>query len=144
MILELARTVRAGGGGRTERSFLDFVVDGELLGKQVKQDLVTPLGWGASDEQAKSIERLMRRSRPDLPSGRISLYVCPESGDLGCGAVGAYIEHANGALVWREFAFEAPGAEPSELTTLGPFVFDREAYMDVLERQRVHLGSRGA
>ena len=123
---------------------MDFVVDGQKLGAQIKMDLVTPLGWGVSEEQAKAIERLLRSAKPDLPSGRTSLYVCPECGDLSCGAVGVFIEAADGAMVWRDFAYEAPGAEPSPMSGVGPFLLDRSTYMHVLEQQKIELGQRGA
>lgn len=144
MLFELVRTLRAGGGGRTERSFLDFAIDGQDVSRQIKADLVTPLGWGVSAEQVKAIDRLLRRSQPDLPSGRTSLYVCPECGDLGCGAVGAFVERDKGAIVWRDLAFEGPGAEPSPMSEVGPFVLDGGTYVAVLEQLRSDLMRRGA
>jgi hypothetical protein len=60
--------------------------------------------------------------------------------DLDCGAVGAFIEAADGAVAWRDFAFEAPGAEPSPILAVGPFLFDSGIYGGLLEQQKVELG----
>lgn len=44
---------------------------------------------GRPIETVAAVERLVGEASGDLPDGRVSLYVCPECGDLRCGAVTA-------------------------------------------------------
>jgi hypothetical protein len=43
--LDVIWATRAGGGGRTERHYLDFVIDGVALCSQFSADFIPPLGW---------------------------------------------------------------------------------------------------
>jgi hypothetical protein len=132
-------TTRSGGGGRTERRFLDFLVDGVALSSRFNADFISPFRWGDIDEQRASIDRLLRKAPPDLASGRTSLYVCPECGDLGCGAVTVLVEGGAGVIVWKDFGIQnnyenvvhADGFEG-----IGPFTFDGLEYHRLFERIR--------
>ncbi len=64
------------------------------------------LGWGESTHDEPFLNRLQLRAEPDLPGGRVALYVCSECADLGCGAIGAFVRREKDALTWSEFAFE--------------------------------------
>ena len=132
--LELAWNVRGGGGGRTERRFLDYVVDGTPLSSVIKADVISPFGWCVAAEQVKAASRLVREASPDLPEERVSLFVCPECGDLDCGAVGITVDRGQGLVIWRDFAFESNGERSSY--ALGPFRFDGRAYHQQFERLR--------
>src|SRR5215475_6283343 len=90
--VDIVQTIRSGGGGRTERRYVDFVIDGVPLSRLLKCDVISPFGWTIPNEQIAAVDRLVRRSPPDLPGQRVSLYVCPECGDLGCGAVSIQVE----------------------------------------------------
>jgi hypothetical protein len=134
--LELRPAERPGGGGKTRRDFLDFVVDGRSLFDELTRrghDLVSCLGWGDPAWRAEGAARLLRRVEPDLPGGRTALFVCPECGDLDCGAVSAVVAREGEAIVWRDLAFEhaymaegGRGVEP--LPGLGPFRFHPAEY----------------
>jgi hypothetical protein len=68
------------------------------------------------------------RDDPDFPSGRVSLYVCPECADLGCGAVAVRTRRTESVVVWSDFELEynyhpSPGYD-GEFADLGPFEFD--------------------
>lgn len=144
--LELVRAVRVGGGGRTAREYIDFVIDGVPLRGRITADVITPLGWGVPAEQGTAIGRLLRQAEPDLPGMRCSLYVCPECGELGCGAVGVVIDRGDGAIVWRDFAWQLPasGAAPEETKLdLGPFSFEGLAYVRLFDEMRSQLGPWG-
>lgn len=101
--LEIRWRTREEGGGRTDRRYLDFVVDGvslhEMLGSP---DLIGGMGWGEAEGEREYINRLLLESPPDAPSGRTSLYVCPECGDIGCGAITARISESADSFVWSE------------------------------------------
>ncbi len=99
--LEVRWRVRAGGGGRTERRYLDFLVDGvSLYDRLGLGDHVTPLGCWLPDAEREYTRKLL------AASGRVPLYVCAECGDLGCGAITALVERTSDGFVWRDFAFE--------------------------------------
>jgi hypothetical protein len=90
-LLELTPLIRAAaqyanGTSKSERHFLDFVVDGqslwEALGK--RHDMVSILcAEYSADETGKAIERLRLSEEADLPNGRRSFFLCSECGDLG-------------------------------------------------------------
>jgi len=137
--LEVVWADRPGGGGATGRRYLDFVVDGVALSTVLKGDVISPLGWGNADEQILALDRLLRRTSPDLPEGRVSLYVCPECGDLGCGAVSVIVDGAPGSVIWRDFAFQnnyEDAVHRSGYEELGPFRFDGRTYHELLQRLR--------
>ena len=129
--LELSWATRPGGGGRTERHYRDFVVDGVALSTVLTADVVSAFGWAAADEQVAIVDRLLRRASPDLPEGRGSLYGCPECWDLGCGVVSLVIEGVQGGIVWRDFGFQnnyENAIYRMGYEDLGPFLFDGRDY----------------
>src|SRR6266699_2932978 len=77
--------VLAGGGQKTQRHFLDFQVDGVVLGQVVRgrADVVSVLvtDWPAGFP-AQQVGQLLGEVPSSLPGGRVALYVCPECGDL--------------------------------------------------------------
>src|ERR1044071_8719053 len=118
--LELHWRIRPGGDGRTERRYLDFVVDGESLYDQLPVgDQVTPLGCWPPDSEREHIQQLLSAS------GRVPLYVCAECGDLGCGAITALVEWTSDGFVWSDFAFEnnydASITDAASYRAVGPF-----------------------
>jgi hypothetical protein len=127
---------REGGGGRTQRDFLDFVIDGRPLSEAVG-DQISCLGWFAPDENAKAARRLLLEGPADLPNNRRTLYVCPECGDLGCGAVSLVVEQVSYKIIWRDFGYENnyEGIVRAEgFEEVGPFVFDRADYMKAIKQ----------
>ena len=128
--LRLAWKRREGGGGRTQRDFLDFVVDGRPLSELVG-DYVSCLGWLVPEENAKAVRRLLLRELPDLPNNRNTLYICPECADIGCGALSLVVERVGDNFIWRDFGYENnyEGIVHTEgFTEVGPFTFDRAGY----------------
>jgi hypothetical protein len=67
-------------------------------------DLITPLGWGLAGEEERAARRLLRKEPPEI-SDRVAIYVCPECGDLLCGAITAVIDRDGADIVWREPAY---------------------------------------
>lgn len=127
---------RAGGGGRTQRDFLDFVIDGQPL-SAIVGDQISCLGWFVPDENAKAARRLLLEEPADLPDNRRSLYVCPECGDLACGAVSLVVEPVGNKIIWRDFGYEnnhEAEVRADGLEDLGPFVFNRTEYENVIKQ----------
>jgi hypothetical protein len=131
---------REGGGGRTQRDFLDFIVDSQPLSELVG-DQVSCLGWLVPEENAKAVRRLLLKEPSDLPNNRRTLYICPECGDLGCGAVSLIVERIGDQIIWRDFGYENDydGVVHTEgLENIGPFTFERAEYARAL---RMHFES---
>src|ERR1700676_609117 len=90
-LLELTPLIRAGtenanGTFKSERHFIDFVVDGQSLWEALgeRHDMVSILCTEYSaDETAKAVGRLLLHEKADLPNDRRSFFVCSECGDLG-------------------------------------------------------------
>ena len=149
-VLSLVPALRRGealryGGYRTQVEFLDFVVDGVRFGETLRgrdggatvvSDLVSVLvpGWpgGFLDRQAR---RLLGQEPAELDDGRLALYVCPECGDLGCGAVTVTVRRTANEVVWADPGWQTdydPDIDAEGLTGLGPFRFERRQYDAVL------------
>jgi hypothetical protein len=125
------------GSRKTGRVFADFLVDGASLSTIVRQkaDLISVLGWGSEDLQRAARDRLLLKAPPDLPSGRYALYVCPECGDLGCGAVSAIIERVGDTVVWRDFGYEnnyQEGLDRRGLEPLNEYRFPWSSYEEAI------------
>lgn len=133
----VAWAVRAGGAGRTERRYRDFVIDGISFSQRIAADVISPFGWGSHGSQLEAVDRLRRKAPADLPGNRTSIYVCPECGDLGCGALSAVVEGGSGVVIWRDFGLQTPHdpeVQHAGFEQLGPFTFDGREYHEVLGR----------
>lgn len=142
-ILTLRQANRAGNTGKTARTYLDFFVSDrrllDLLGWP-EADYITPLGWGLVESKTNAVAELLRKRKPSLATGRYQLYICPECGDIGCGALTARVEREGDFIVWRDFGFENNYEEPrlSEFTGITPLYFAAAAYWQVLSSFRPH------
>ena len=134
--LKLKWKRREGGGGRTQRYFLDFVVDGQSLSAMIG-DHISCLGWFDPDENAKAARRLVLEEPADLPDNRRTLYVCPECGDIGCGAVSVVVERVGNQIIWRDFGYEndyEAVVHRDGFEEVGPLTFDRAEYERVIKQ----------
>jgi hypothetical protein len=152
--LALAARLRPGGavsgdGQRSDRHFLEFVVDGEPLGRllgsflglrdatdEYLSVLVTdwPTGIALDD-----LDHLLGITTSPELDGRTALYVCADCGDLGCGAVTAVVEVEDEKVVWRDIGDQnnyEPFDDNAVFTGAGPFVFDHANYTAALEQFR--------
>jgi len=137
--LDLAWVTRAGGGGRTERRYRDFLVDGASLTSRIKADFISPFGWFDLSAQAAFLDGLLRKQPPQCAGGRTILCVCPECGDLGCGAVTVTVQGGPGVVIWRDFGIQnnyEDGVYTAGFEDIGPFTFDGLTYYRVLESLR--------
>jgi|SRR5687768_11940677 len=121
--LELVWRERPGGGGQSQRSWLDFLVDGASLNDTLKAGgYIGSLGWGDPEVEASSLQQLMQGERSQLPDGRVMIYVCAECGDLGCGAITVAVRREGDTIIWDRFGFE---------NNYDPEMTDRESYRHV-------------
>ena len=135
--IELKKTHRKPGLGKTKREFLDFSIDGTSLYEALTDrgfDNISCLGWSDVQGQQVAIDRLLCRAPADFLDERISLYICPECGDLDCGAISLIIQEEEGFVVWRDFGFEnmyEENIERESLADVGPFFFDKRRYEEL-------------
>lgn len=132
--------------GPTQRpvSYLDFTVDGVGLHGQLAShsaeylDYVGVIQRDWPIESAKAIERLLGEASGDLPDGRVSLYVCPECGDLGCGAITTQLVIETDVVTWRGFAHQTDYEDesfPLASAQLPDIRFARTEYEAVLREE---------
>jgi hypothetical protein len=135
--LKLEWKRREGGNGRTRRDYLDIVVDGQPLSELVGGDVASCLGGLTPEENDKAVRRLLLEEAADLPNNRRTLYVCPECGDIGCGAVSLVVERVEDKIIWRDFGYENSYEEvirTEGYEDVGPFVFNRAEYEQAIKR----------
>lgn len=134
-VLKLEWKRREGGGGKTQRDYLDFIVDGQPLSEKIGGDLASCLGWFVPAENIKSVNRLLLKEPADLPNNRRSLYVCAECGDLECGAVTAVIERSGDKIIWRDFGFQSNADDVTPIRGYRDisFAFERAQYNQALK-----------
>jgi hypothetical protein len=139
---------RASGANRAERRWLDFVVDNsslhEMLGAQAL-DLIGGFGWGTDEGRSIYLEQLLLQRPSELQSKRVPIFICPECGDLGCGAITARIIATEDAFSWADFGYENTydPTLPSlkKYVGIGPFVFEKAKYIGILQSAAAALPS---
>jgi hypothetical protein len=103
----LAWAERSVGQAQSHRRFLDYVIDGDSFYRRHGHDLVSVLGWFVPDEEHLAAQRLLGTSSPDV-DGRTAISVCPEDGDLLCGALTARIINEGNEIHWIDLALSYP------------------------------------
>ena len=143
-ISTLAHTVfhRKGSTNQHESFSCDFTVNGHslhhmldrLTKEQDQSDLIGCFMAGMNpDLYRKKFQQLLCIAPPEIPSGRVMLYVCPECADLGCGAYTMRIAKDAQFYKWYDFAYENGYEEPAKITRAGPFMFEANAYEKAIE-----------
>jgi hypothetical protein len=142
-------SLRADGMAKTPVAFWDFTVDGAPLFADLAAlspdgfDYVGVIQEAWPIETVAAIERLLGDAPGDLPDGRISLYVCPECGDLGCWAVTARVTAEDGVVIWQAIGWQADYDQ--QIVALGEdgafpdVVFTRGSYEEVLRREMARV-----
>lgn len=64
------------------------------------------------------------------------LYVCPECGDIGCGAITVNILDLGDRIVWRDFAYETNYGVTEEYSNIKPIEIDRQSYFQAFSKLR--------
>ena len=74
--LKLEWCLRPGGGGKTQREYLNFLISGkpllQVLGAP-KSDFIGRLGWGPPADYKNGIDHLLLKLPPDSPSASSDL-----------------------------------------------------------------------
>lgn len=133
--LQLQQAIRKGAHNKTEREYLDFVVSGRslkcILGIE-NGDYATLIGYGVKREYDKQILSIFRlKEKSYLTSGRVMIYVCPECGDIDCGAITAVILDLGSIIVWKDFGYETGyGGVTEQYSNIEPLEFERQCYFE--------------
>lgn len=79
---------------------------------------------------AKECERVssMLLDVPPESGKRVLLYICPECGDVACGAYSVLVRRELEWYVWESFAYQTSDCELNAVEAFGPFVFDASTY----------------
>ncbi|WP_407314183.1 hypothetical protein [Desulfosporosinus sp. SB140] len=137
--IDVMKNVRKGGlsgiGYKREIKFADLVINNKSLYETLVDkgfDYVSCLGWSFSDIQLNGINKLLLKSNPDFDNDRYAIFICPECGDLGCGAISVNIKRVGDIIIWSDFAVEDNlglyEIEYDRLKDLGPFYFQYDQY----------------
>ncbi|MFO1494940.1 MAG: hypothetical protein U1F26_09790 [Lysobacterales bacterium] len=125
------------------RQSVDFTVNGVSLLTTILKvdggsaDFMGCLVRGFPEQNAQAAAQLRLVTSPDTESGRILLYLCPECGDIGCGAYGVFIERIGETFIWRDFAYENGYEDPRPIESIGPYTFEGASY----EREIARAGA---
>lgn len=127
------------GSTKADRKYIDFIVSGQSLEQLFglsDLDIIGAFGWTENKEdENKKIKEFLGIEKPELETGRTCFYVCPECGDIGCGAITAKIEVTDNNVIWKDFGYENNYSEPdlADYKEVGPFFFDKKQYFKTLE-----------
>ena len=140
--LDIALIHRVAELGKHPRRSVDFIVNGDSLFELVnahKFDLCGRFSSDLNSERNKVSQSVFEAGAPsDKLPNRIMLFVCPECGDLGCGAITFTITQENDSVVWSDFAYENSHDESmtnyNAYASVGPFSFSRTDYLDTISR----------
>jgi len=128
------------GVSKSERHFLDFVIDGESLWEKLGKplDTVSVICLEFSREETiDAVRRLLLAKSAVIPNDRRELFICSECGDIGCGAVTVSIVRDGQAIIWKSFGYEnnyEPDLRLDNYKQIGPYTFDYKEYESVLLR----------
>lgn len=117
-----------------ERHSVDFIVNGASLLTTIVKVAGGHTGFmgcivrGFSEHNVQAAGRLTCAEPPDSGSGRVLLYICPECGDIGCGAYSAFVRRVGTTYIWHEFAYENGYESPRPFPDIGPYIFDSSQY----------------
>ena len=127
----------SGGGSWKERWTFDYIIDGKSLAgllDTADRDLVGRLDRDDRRWNAGGVRVLTGDEHADYGENRVMLFVCPECGDLGCGAITASLRRDGDTITWSDFAHENDydKSMTTPLPEVGPFTFAADAYRRVL------------
>ncbi|AVX25339.1 hypothetical protein DND58_19960 [Pseudomonas syringae pv. pisi] len=127
-----------GGCTVTERSYLDFRIDGCSVLDMLTSadgghsDFMTPFASGFAQQNQAFVADLLCWDLPEGRAARVIIYICPECADIGCGAYSVEVERSDTGIVWDSFAYENGYESPRPISGIGPFVFDSDEYRRII------------
>lgn len=126
-----------------ERNTIDFVVNGQSLYdllKVAERDMVGCFWNETPESNEENANNFLLNGSSDIDNGRVMLYVCPECGDIGCGAITIKITKSSDGYVWSDFAYEnnydTAMTDRDSYKNIGPFIFAAKQYEKIIEEVR--------
>jgi hypothetical protein len=136
--LELKPAKREGGGGKTEQDFYDFMINGRSMREIINiGDQIGIFGKGSQwkEHNKSAVDLFLLKSKSELVSGRVPLYVCGECGDILEGSVTVKITADEMSFIWSDFGYESEyGDGVFEEHNIGPYHFDKTEYYNLLSQ----------
>ena len=131
---------------RHEVKYIDFLVDNKSIKDSLdqKNDNVGRLGHGCFGDDNRIIDKHFIKFIPDLKSGRILLYLCPECGDVDCGAITFKLE-TDKYIIWKDFGFEVTYYNDNKKERVNfydkkvKFYFDKDDYIKFFKNLEKYL-----
>ncbi|MFZ6027283.1 MAG: hypothetical protein ACOYYS_06180 [Chloroflexota bacterium] len=137
---ELVWRTRVGGGGKTHRNYLEFMIDGQCMSDYINTgDYIGCLGWLPIEFERLLLGGLLLECPSVLGSTRYPIYICPECGDMGCGAITVEIEKISEGYIWKSFGYEndydRTMRDVESYKGVGPFQFRAAEYSNALKER---------
>ena len=137
--LILNKATRKIGANQTPREYLDFFVSGKSLQTILNietADYITLLGWRTNQDYDRHVLDVFRlKEKSQIDSGRVMIYVCPECGDIDCGAITAIIKDFGDRIIWSDFGYETNyGGLTETYDQIEPIEFDRASYFSAFSK----------
>lgn len=139
----------ATAGSRRHATYLDYTIDGVSLTSllaadselaTITSDYVGCIADAWPSHAVQAIRRLLGEAPGELPDGRVSLYICAECGDLGCGALTASLTVTDDTVTWGRLALQYDyDDEVHPVRRVGELIFDRPSYESVLRERLAAL-----
>jgi hypothetical protein len=128
---------------KADRKYIDFIISDQSLSQLLRlsnMDLIGTFGWSENTEyENKKVDEFLGKQTPELETGRTCFYVCPECGDIGCGAITAKIELTDKNVIWKDFGYENDYSDSNfeKYKGIGPFIFDKKEYYKTIEQLKI-------
>lgn len=122
-----------------ERRFADFQIDERSLLEILvtadggHSDYMSGFVSGYLEQSLRFADNLIRCDQPQAEPCRVVIYICPECGDIGCGAYSVQIRSVSGEIIWEEFAYENGYEEPRVIVDVGPYIFSSAPYVRAIK-----------
>lgn len=84
-------------------------------------------------QNSKMLAELLVLSDQSSEPAPIHIYICPECGDIACGAYSVHVEKKSGYYEWSKFHYFNGYEVPHLVEEIGPFCFEEKAYELALE-----------
>ncbi|MEO8233865.1 MAG: hypothetical protein ABI549_00495 [Flavobacterium sp.] len=125
--------------------FYDVLIDGISLFDELECDENNSVCiFGYYDKKNLNIDiinQFLKTKPSELDTGRISLFICRECGDIGCGATTIDIQKNENSYIWKKFAHENNSFELTEFDYLDvqPKEFKKNEYENALNELKTKL-----
>ncbi len=134
--LSLKPEKRSGSRDQTEVNHHDFLIDGKSLSEIIGIGDLDMVGifadWSNEKYNKIAAKEILLEEKASLDSERFCIYVCPECGDVGCGAITIKISETDTSFIWSDFGYENDYEEIREYKNIGPYEFEKEKYKELI------------